>query len=640
MPRFRLAGLGVVLLVSLAAPAAAQRSLHWRSMEVRANLDAEGRLAVSERLAYVFTGDWNGGERVFDIRRSQRLELTGLYRLDLAAGVAVPLVRGDLDQVDHYDWADRNTLRWRSRAPFDPPFDETEIVYVIDYVLDGVLLDTGDGYRLDHDFAIPNRQDLIGRFTLDFTLDPAWQPETALPEHWEATGLVPGESFVVGATLAYGGTGSPRTWRTLAPPWLGWTLAGGLLATLLGGSALFWRRERTRGRFAPLPRAVEIDEAWLAEHVFRHRPEVVGAAWDNVTGASEVAALLARLVQEGKLSSRVEKRGRGWLATEVLHLQRLVPLDAFEGYERQLVAALFVSGERTDTEKIRAHYKSRGFDPASKIKAGVTRRVDDLLGGRAEPARRRLGRAGCLVLLAGVALLGFAAWRDAADAPLVIGGLIAGALLSTLGAGLAAGSRQAVVHPVAAAIPFHVPLLALVAGAVWLVLHQPQLVGTPALVGLAGVAATLAAGILHAARSVESPERIALRKRLAGARAFFREQLARTQPDLRDEWYPYLLAFGLGSRIDRWFKAFGEAGSGAAASTAAALGGGSGSGGSSSTWTGGGGAFGGAGASAAWATAAGGLAAGVSPPGSSGGGGSSSGGGGGGSSGGGGAGGW
>ena len=50
-----------LLLLVLPAPVSAQsRSLYWRSLDVRARLDAEGRLQVVERHHMVFTGDWNG----------------------------------------------------------------------------------------------------------------------------------------------------------------------------------------------------------------------------------------------------------------------------------------------------------------------------------------------------------------------------------------------------------------------------------------------------------------------------------------------------------------------------------------------------------------------------------------------------
>jgi hypothetical protein len=141
--------------------------------------------------------------------------------------------------------------------------------------------------------------------------------------------------------------------------------------------------------------------------------------------------------------------------------------------------------------------------------------------------------------------------------------------------------------------------------------------------------------LLNNARSRETAETIRRRQALAAIRHWFRRELGRPAPALRDEWFPYLLAFGLNADVDRWFRSFGSA-SGAAGtftgSSPSSFGGTGGSGG----WTGGGGAFGGAGATSTWAAAATGLAAGVSAPNSSG----SGGGGGGGSSGGGGGGGW
>src|SRR5690554_6542197 len=121
-------------LISIAPLHAQERELHWRSMDVVARLNADGRLHMRERQAMVFTGDWNGGERTFNIRRGQRFELNGIRRID-ANGMAKPLVQGDLDAVDHWDWADGLTLRWRSRLPTDPVFNNHVIVYELEYTL-------------------------------------------------------------------------------------------------------------------------------------------------------------------------------------------------------------------------------------------------------------------------------------------------------------------------------------------------------------------------------------------------------------------------------------------------------------------------------------------------------------------------
>jgi uncharacterized membrane protein YgcG len=152
--------------------------------------------------------------------------------------------------------------------------------------------------------------------------------------------------------------------------------------------------------------------------------------------------------------------------------------------------------------------------------------------------------------------------------------------------------------------------------------------------------------LFNVAKSRSGPRRIARRKELASARAYFQRELATPTPRLSDDWFPFVLAFGLTSAADRWFRAYGGAATGASSATSRTrVSSGSSSGSSSSSsssggWSGGGGAFGGAGASGSWAVAAGALAAGVSAPSSSSSGGGGGGGGGGGSSGGGGGGGW
>ncbi len=152
-------------------------------------------------------------------------------------------------------------------------------------------------------------------------------------------------------------------------------------------------------------------------------------------------------------------------------------------------------------------------------------------------------------------------------------------------------------------------------------------------------------GVFFIAKTRNGPRRIARRKALASARRYFGGELHSPAPRLKDEWFPYVVAFGLTAEADQWFKAHGAAAAAATGAGTTWRGSSSGSGSSSSSsssgggWTGGGGAFGGAGASGTWAVAAGALAAGVASPSSSSGGGGG-GGGGGGSSGGGGGGGW
>ena len=65
---------------------AAERELPWAALDVVAHLQADGVLDVTERHTIVFTGDWNGGERVFNVRSRQKLEFLGMQRSDPNTG--------------------------------------------------------------------------------------------------------------------------------------------------------------------------------------------------------------------------------------------------------------------------------------------------------------------------------------------------------------------------------------------------------------------------------------------------------------------------------------------------------------------------------------------------------------------------
>ena len=91
----------------------------------------------------------------------------------------------------------------------------------------------------------------------------------------------------------------------------------------------------------------------------------------------------------------------------------------------------------------------------------------------------------------------------------------------------------------------------------FLLLNNPYRVGPLVLAGLVAWLLALVNSVLNRARTQHSAERIATRKRMVAARNYFRAELKKREPQLSDDLYPYMLAFGLGSHVDRWFKSFG-----------------------------------------------------------------------------------
>ncbi|HEX6069950.1 MAG TPA: hypothetical protein VFZ18_09000, partial [Longimicrobiaceae bacterium] len=554
-------------LTALAAPLAAQeedvddgRALHWREIAVVARLDEEGRLHVRERQAMVFDGAWNGGERNFDVRLGQELELRGLTRIDPATGARTPLQRGDLEEVDEYSWGGGDRLRWRSRLPSDPPFRNQEIVYEIDYVLSPVLGPTGgDGYRLRHDFAFRDRVGVIERFDVELTLDPVWSSDVGPVIREGADRLPPGRGYVINLALRYAGAGTLEAVAAAPPAWVrGLTAGGALLVPLLAFLGLR-KRGRELDAVAPITPPDEIDEEWLRAHIFGYPAELVGTAWDRAVGEAEVAALLARLVEEGKLTSRVDTDDED---EPVLHLHRVAPLHDFAEHERALLEGLFFGGgDDTNTAAIRKHYEEKGFDPASKISKTLMESLRALPGeGRA----RRSWAAPALLMLGGAALLVLLPGRPG-RAPVVVIGLVVAVVAALLSLGFAATLARRVTHRTGPAVGVVLPLLlaaALLAlfaaggfeGGEGLVVYRP---GAPLLLSMLVVLAGLGWLAFALTKPSESEERIGFRRRLVSAREFFERELERPDPRLRDGWFPYLLAFGLGSHVDRWFRSFG-----------------------------------------------------------------------------------
>lgn len=627
------------LCLGVAADPAQGRTLYWQELAVRARLDAQGTLHMEERQAMVFTGDWNGGERSFNLRMGERLKLQGISRIDPETGAAKPLAEGDLSRVDQYDWANRSTLRWRSRLPTDPPFESTAITYVLAYTVSGLLEETGGLYRFRHDFAFPDRVGTIEKFVLDLEIDPAWRPQGAVPSHLEKRNLLPGESVIVGAELELAaGTGPTAGVHRAAPAPLRYLLFAVALGAMTTLYFSFRQREAALGRYEPLPPVPERDEAWLRENLFSFKPEEVGALWDRRVGPPEVAAVLARLVGEGKLTSEVRSQGFLIFKKDVLHLRLNVDRSALDGYERQLIDKLFFGGRtETDTEAVRQHYRSSGFNPAGLIRPGL----ETALETRPELRKKtRLGgwkRTAYLALGAAVLFgLGAVTHWERTLTPVLIA-LFAAVWLAIFGLIAAFQWRSRVERPDAASLTFVLPGLLFCAVCATVVLSgrwaAPPDLWTSA--GLALLPLVLWSSLLNNARSRETAETVRNRKLLAAIRRQLARELESPSPRLKDEWLPYLLAFGLGSHVDRWFRAFGGSRSSAGGFSGSGSSFGS-SGSGSGGWSGGGGAFGGGGSTASWAAAATGLASGVSSSSSS----SGGGGGGGGSSGGGGGGGW
>lgn len=651
-PRLRIAvarlALTVLALCAFSAvfsTDAAARSLYWQALEVHLLVEADGKLHITERHEMVFDGDWNGGERTFQWRRWQQLDLLGISEIT-ADGARIPLTSGDLDLVNHYQLSGK-ILRWRSRLPQDPPFVDQLKVYEIEYTIAGALMWTPAAtiYRLNHDLVFPEHGGSMERFKAVIEFAPEWQVPQGLSAPIERQNLMPGESVFVTENLHYIGSGRPAAAAEVASvdnvPLL--RQAGfGLTFVLAIVFAVSWfRSERDLGRFVTPMRLDEIDEDWLTAHVFNLKPEVVGAVWDRETSSAEVAALLARLVQEGKLATHVTEHGWSIFKRATMHLKLLCDRREIGSYERRLIDHLFCDGtDTTDTDSIRKHYRQKGFNPAMLIEGSLRWQARSVFRKRRSlPTWRMLMTAALLLTGAALIVMG---WRQSPDvgassvlAVIAVGVLfVFGLIFANLYSSNVYELRRRAIRA------FIAPSL-IILGLGWVMFGGQVSLVTLQVIGLPILAIAVLNSVFNWMHSTEVPEGMQLRRSLESARRYFARELASENPRLRDEWFPYLLAFGLGPKVDRWFRSFSGSqrtstsnfGAHSYSSTSSASG--------APSWTGGGGAFAGAGASGSWVSAVSVVAAGVSKPSSGGSGGGGGGGGGGGSSsGGGGGGGW
>ncbi len=540
----------IVLTAMLLAVALGHaKSLYWRAVDVQANLDADGLMHVIETQTFVFDGDWNGGERRFVVHPGQRLQLEGV---DLMDGTrAVPLTRGSLDAVNHFELTNAAVLRWRSRLPSDPPFSQKALTYRIRYTLSGVLRGHDGHFGLNHDFAFPDRTSVIEQFTSRFVLDPSWTGMPS-PHVQELRNLGPGQGAIVLGELTHRGSSQPRFVIALTSP-IGIHASLGMLvlgACLVIGYFL-WQENRY-GRFARIASPKTIDSAWLESKVFAYRPEVVSAialGW----GSNVVATILASLVQKRQVASRVEKR---WFRRPRLSLRLLVDAETLPREYSALINKLFFDGNRsTDTDALLHRYAGKGLNLTSTVDDLMGRELNKLPDWSKAPRKLnwRLNGAllvGSLVAMVAAALAGS---RDGLD--LLLWQVPAG--LVTLYLGVRAAESQAwemdwMTLRILLIITITAPLFGI--STAILLDASTKMLHVSVLATMVAWNLAVLKSNLDAMRINQSARKIQVRKNMCAARNYFRAQLRSSAPQLKAHWLPYVVALGLVPKVETMFQ--------------------------------------------------------------------------------------
>ena len=529
------------------------RTLYWDTLEVTAYLDASGRLYVKERQGIVFDGAWNGGERNFNVSARQELRFEALSRVIPRTGALIALTPGNMEKVDEYQWSpDDHNLRWHSRLPSDPPFKKTKITYQLEYTYSNIILQEGDTYLLNHDFSFPNRKGDIRYFKLDFSWDERWSTPSSFSGKLVRDNLRPGESVIVEAAFGYQGPVPPESVVKRLTTNTRYAFMAVLLILCGGVFVSFYRDELSLQKEGPPIPMDKINEAWLQDHVFSLLPEMVGAAWDDSTNAAEVSACLARMEMEGKLRSEVKN--------QEMYLELLVEPGDLKGYEAKLIKALFVKGKQTNAALLREHYHRRGFDPARILQRALRWNTSKFMGVKIPylwVGLLGVGVSGATLLLRGE----FEPEAAGVWGPLTflasIFSFIGGVALAVFHQweppnGSLRLLRRHTLKFLLKIIP--VPLLVS-----WFLVADPFLMPIIKFLGILLLTVAIFSAVIVMARSGITREQAARMRKLIAAREYFQQELRKPAPRIKNEWYPYLVAFELTKDMSRWFSVHGKA---------------------------------------------------------------------------------
>jgi len=167
------------------------------SISVKARLDFDGVLHVTEREVLRVSGTTDGAMRVFDLPLGSDIAIHYVRRV---SGESLELRRGDLTEPGQYTYHNPSALLWR----FTPRSDQSEEVFEIGYTLSKAMRLAKGGYSLDWKIGPPSLTPEV-----EFELDPVWQAEGGFPPSGKVVRIRDPAAFSR-TIFRYKGPGQPR----------------------------------------------------------------------------------------------------------------------------------------------------------------------------------------------------------------------------------------------------------------------------------------------------------------------------------------------------------------------------------------------------------------------------------------------
>lgn len=321
----------IILFLFTNSLLAQEKSLDWNSIQVDAILKNNGNLLVSETQTILFNGDWNGAYRQFELGLGQKIHFQSIEILR-EDGKWETLSNNSVDNIDSYLWYPiESMVKWRSRNPFDPVFNQKVITYRLNYEYEYILNSLSNSeFQLDHDFGFADRIGSIKSFSVNLSWEDNWDlchgndqvwskdfnQKSALTIH-ASRALAPGDKMIVKLRFNYKANASLLNQRSVWKEYAIRILHFFLLTILaLCLSALIFLYCKRKGFFAE---PVEI-QSWKEFESF-----LADLSPEEVAILSEkglVASWMTRLIQEKKLEfSSKEKEKKSYSLYDSIYLQ-------------------------------------------------------------------------------------------------------------------------------------------------------------------------------------------------------------------------------------------------------------------------------------------------------------------------------
>jgi hypothetical protein len=524
----------VLALIAAISLRAGEEQPHWNAIDVRFDIDPDGKLHLTEQLTVDVPPSVQRLERTYREEAGQNVTVDAITLY--AGDRTVPLEdSSDLDRAHTFRQSEQpGHVVWSVRDKADLPAATRTLTYVIESrVSDAVIpawsiprRDPRERLRIAMSMWREALKNPRHRFLLDYRYVPP--PGTngtpvQLQRHWPAGWKpLPNNLFEESSGRVLTGVNVPDHAIRMA------ALIGFPVVGLLFWLAFVLIQSLRR------PRGLIDDEQAVRDAVYSQPPEKIEAQWSGRAPYVTVEQFLRRLERERKIAITIEKRG-GYT------LRLLVPREQLTPYEGLGIQILLRDGWEATSDEIHARQVEEKFDAEGVLNLAVQNTAAKAKRKQRTPWHSRL--TSFALFITGIYFAIQETVRLHRQPAVLAVTLIAASMLFTIWPYEL--TREAVRTSRRNALFLLIPLA--IFTAIVVAMHFATLT-PPGFFASAGMSLAFL-GAYKAMLANSAPRGDA---QLARARNWLRRELQSPTPRLRDDAIPWLHALGLQADIARW----------------------------------------------------------------------------------------